>query len=40
MNAVPVFEVRQSRANLQWYFQLKAPNNEIICDFESRGTRG
>ena len=39
MNAVPVFEVWQSRANLQWCFRLKAPNNEIICNSEGYTTR-
>ena len=39
MNAVPVFEVWQSRQNLQWYFRLKAPNNEIICNSEGYTTR-
>lgn len=39
MNAGPVFEVWQSRNNLQWYFRLKAPNNEIICNSEGYTTR-
>lgn len=39
MNAVPVFEVWQSRNNQQWYFRLKAPNNEIICNSEGYTTR-
>lgn len=39
MNAIPVFEVFQSRHNQQWYFRLKAPNNEIICISEGYTTR-
>lgn len=39
MNAVPVFEIWQSRQNLQWYFRLKAPNHEIICQSEGYTTR-
>ena len=39
MNAVPVFEVWQSSQNQQWYFRLKAPNHEIICNSEGYTTR-
>lgn len=39
MNDVAVFEVWQSRNNQQWYFRLKAPNHEIICNSEGYTTR-
>lgn len=39
MNTIRVFEVGQSSANQQWYFRLKAPNNEIICNSEGYTTR-
>lgn len=34
-----MFEVWQSRNNQQWYFRLKAPNHEIICNSEGYTTR-
>lgn len=39
MNAVPYFELWQSRQNANWYFHLKAPNHEIICNSEGYATR-
>lgn len=38
MDAVPLFEVWQSAANRQWYFRLKSPNNENICNHEGYTT--